>query len=140
MSRVGPTPMVLSVVLKQNPEFKKYDSNDFHIVGIFLNAISLVIYSIKIIIQLIELWIKMDKRKDKSFVGKMLACTEIMMFLLVYIGNIVILVFYAIFLYIRVDQDNTLLIISCVLFAIICLIQSVLLLIMFVYPLGKGLM
>ena len=133
--------VVLSFGLKQNPKLKNYHSNDFHIAGIILNSLSLGIHSLKIILQLIKLWKKMEKSNHKLCVGKTVACMEIILFLLVYIGNIVMLVFCVVFLVnIKEGQDNTLLIISCTLFAILCLIQSVLLLIMLVYPLEKGLL
>ena len=59
------------------------------------------------------------------------------MFLVVYIGNIVMLIINAMLLGDLVDQDVTLFVISLVSFVMLCLIQSIFLLTMFVYCLKK---
>ena len=127
---------VMGLDLKQTPH-SQLSQNIFNIAGIVMNFISLVINSLKIIIGLFKLRKHMAKSDDKSCVGKTVACMEIIIFFVVYIGNIVMLAFNSVILTDSNIQDKTLLIISCVLFVIMFLIQSVLLLIIFVYCLKK---
>ena len=119
---------IFGVFFNQQPEWKNYNPDAFTIAGLVLNIISSVIKFIETIIDLVKYCNKNCGSTDKDS-KECLCCLQGTLFLVVYIGNIVMLVFNSIFLSdLSESQDKTFLIVSCVLFAILCLMQSILLL------------
>lgn len=134
--------IILALGLSLNHDYRFGDSinpNVFQVAGIILQLMSLAIKALDVVIKSLKFCSQVAKPggAEKSCVEKILLCVEIIMFLVVYIGNIVMLIINAMLLGDLVDQDVTLFVISLVSFVMLCLIQSIFLLTMFVYCLKK---
>ena len=130
--------VVLYLIRPEDLNWKNYDPDTFRIAGLILNSISLVMKFIHQIIDCIKSWTKICRGKcnhceDVTTICE--GCLHGIIFILAYIGSIVLLVYNAI---LRTEVESPKLTVSCVLFAILCLMHTVWVVLFYIWDFEEG--